>query len=84
MERYQEVLIALSESRHEKLRGAPPGGEITIRLAMKLRYLGNHFSQKVTMKRYQEVMDALSEFVNKNCVGRPWWRNQNDVLSGLQ
>jgi len=29
MERYQEVMIALSESvRHDKVRAAPPGGEI--------------------------------------------------------
>jgi len=60
MERYQEFMIALSESCQEKLRGAPPGGESRcrhIRLAIELRNLGNHASQiKVTMDNYHEVV----------------------------
>jgi len=78
MERYKEVMIALSESVM-KNRLKQPLAEKTrcrnIRFAIKLRYLGNHASQKkVNMERYQEVMialAALSESVMKNCLKQP-------------
>jgi len=36
------------------------------------------------MEQYEEVMVALSESIMKNCLKRPWRRNQDDVISYLQ
>jgi len=69
MERYQEVMVALSESVMKNRVERPLAKKSRwhhIRLAIKIRYLGNHATQiKVTMDRYQQVMVAFSESVMK-------------------
>jgi len=59
MERYQEVIVALSKSVKKKSPEAPPGGEITMTSypACNYRYFANHAFQikKVAI----EVMKQL-------------------------
>jgi len=48
MERYREVMVALSKSVMKKSREAPPGGGLTMTpcpFGNKHRYLGNHAPQ---------------------------------------
>jgi len=67
-------LYSIIQIPQQNLCETPPSEEITIhhfRLAIKLRYLGNHASLiEVTMERYQEVMVAISESVMKNRLKR--------------
>jgi len=74
MERYQEVIIALSESviKNSVKRPLAEKSRRHIRFAIKLVIPETmHPRNKVTMKRYQEVMVDLSESVMKNCLKRP-------------
>jgi len=75
-------MVALSESDMKTLHAACPGGEITMTsypACNKSRYLGKNALQikKLlwntidTMKRYPEVLVALSESVIKNRHKRP-------------
>jgi len=83
-ERYQQVLVALSESVMKIRLKRPLAAKSRwrhIRHSIKPRYLGSHASQiKSSMEHYQEVMVALSESVKKNRVKHPladksWWRH---------
>jgi len=69
IERYQEVMVALSEFVIKNRLKRPLAEKSRwrhIRLAMKPRYPGNHASQMKSYRcRYQEVMVALSESVMK-------------------
>jgi len=76
LERYQEVMVALSESVIKKCVSAPwrrNDHDAISRLAIKPRYLGKPCiaDKKVTMERNQEVMVALSVSVMKNRLKRP-------------
>jgi len=69
MERYQEIMVALSESV-KKMRGAPPGGEImmTSYPACNKTSLSRKRciqTESYYMERYLEVMVALSESIIK-------------------
>jgi len=89
MERYQEVMVAFSESVMKLLPEAPPGREITMTLYPPCNDTSLSRKPCIADKKliWSSIRESWSLFQNpsyKIAWSAPWRRNHDDVISGLQ
>jgi len=82
-------MIALSESRHEKSRGAPPGGEITMKSYPACNKTSLSRKPRIPdKKRYYGTLSGNHDrsFIirHKKSCGAPLVEKSGYVISGLQ